>query len=213
MAEFLLGMRVLNTSMRVIAGQWKKQKLDLPPREYARPTKDRVKESLFNIIESKLLREFEEPISWSDILFIDGFSGSGSIGIEALSRGAGHIFFIENNREVMSVLNRNVSFLKPKPEQKNISLFQDFKNMPDIVEFVKKENIQFGYFIIFLDPPYKQDLEKMAFECLKSKGYLSQKGFLILEESSDYVYSDILSDLYLKDQRSFGQSQLLLFEF
>lgn len=199
--------------MRVISGKWKKQKLDLPPKEYARPTKDRVKESLFNIIESKLLRVDHQPICWSDILFIDGFSGSGSIGIEALSRGAGHVIFIENNREVMSVLKQNIISLKPKPEQKKITLFQDFKNMPDIGEFLKKENIQFGYVIIYLDPPYGQDFEKIAFECLKSKGYLSQKGFLILEESSDYVYLSIWSELYLKDQRSFGQSQLLLFEF
>lgn len=197
--------------MRVISGKWKKQRLDLPPKEYARPTKDRVKESFFNILENKLLNGYEHKISWSQVLFVDGFSGSGSIGIEALSRGAGHVIFVENNIHVVSALRQNLSSLKPTIDQNNITLIKEFNDLPQVNEIKQVRN--FDFVCIYLDPPYGQGLEKNALFFMQSKNYFDTKGVLILEESIEYQDNGALFNVSLKDQRFFGQTKLLLFSF
>lgn len=88
--------------MRVIAGRARSLKLKVPQGEGTRPTTDRIKETLFNILQGEIL----------GCTFVDLFAGSGGIGIEALSRGARYAWFAENNREAVSCITKNLSFTK-----------------------------------------------------------------------------------------------------
>ncbi len=213
MGVFWRGMKVLRVSMRIISGQWKKQRLDLPQSTDARPTKDRVKEALFNILESRMLKNDDIPYHWNDILFVDGFAGSGSIGIEAMSRGAGHVVFVENNLNVIKVLETNVSKLKPAPHQKQTSMVKAFKNLLDVANVCHQTNKTFGRIIVYLDPPYLQGLEKIAIQSLLEKKFFSKKGLLIIEESDQYCELPQDSFLKLVEERRFGKSKLLMYEF
>ncbi|MBA4249380.1 MAG: 16S rRNA (guanine(966)-N(2))-methyltransferase RsmD [Candidatus Puniceispirillum sp.] len=199
--------------MRIIAGQWRKQKLDLPQATDARPTKDRVKESLYNILESRLLKSDILSCDWKDVLFIDGFAGSGSIGIEAMSRGAGHVVFVENNLNVIKVLKTNISKLKPAPQKSQTSMVKEFKHLLDVENVCHQTNKTFGRVIIYLDPPYLQGLEKKAIQLLFDKNYFSKKGLLIIEESDQHCALPQESFLSFLEERYFGKSKLVMYEF
>ena len=130
--------------MRIISGYYKGKKIQLPKDKLTRPLKDLTKESIFNIIKhSKLL---DVKIENSNIL--DLFSGVGSFGLECLSRGAANVTFVENYKEVLVVLKKNIESLKR----------QNYTHIIEKDIFAKKTlgalNNKFD--IIFMDPPYKE---------------------------------------------------------
>ena len=130
--------------MRIISGNYKGKKILLPKDKLTRPLKDLTKESIFNIIKhSKLL---DVNIENSNIL--DLFSGVGSFGLECLSRGAENVTFIENYKEVLIVLKKNLESLKK----------QNFSHILEKDIFAKNtlEALNNKFDIIFMDPPYKE---------------------------------------------------------
>ena len=130
--------------MRIISGNYKGKKILLPKDKLTRPLKDLTKESIFNIIKhSKLL---DVNIENSNIL--DLFSGAGSFGLECLSRGAANVTFVENYKEVLVVLKKNIDNIK----QKNFSKIVEKNIFLDST--LKILNNKFD--IIFMDPPYKE---------------------------------------------------------
>ena len=128
--------------MRIISGYLKGKKIDLPKDNLTRPLKDMVKESIFNIIDHS--NNFDSEIKGSKIL--DLFSGSGSFGLECLSRGAEKVFFNENYDKALEILEKNIKILDC--EKKSIILktdcFQLSKNFKEKVD------------LIFMDPPFKE---------------------------------------------------------
>ena len=130
--------------MRIISGTKKGKKILLPDPEITRPLKDNVKENIFNI----LLHNIKFKINFQDSKVIDFFSGSGSFGLECISRGAQSVKFIENNSKTANTLYRNLSnnFDKSKFE----IIKKDFFLL-DKLNIIKNFNPN----IIFLDPPYK----------------------------------------------------------
>ena len=148
--------------MRVIAGRARSLKLKVPQGEGTRPTTDRIKETLFNILQGEIL----------GCTFVDLFAGSGGIGIEALSRGARYAWFAENNREAVSCITKNLSFTK-FADQATLLKGDVFNSLSLIRE--KEADI------IFMDPPYGCGFEESLFTSLSRMPYVTENTLLILE--------------------------------
>ena len=128
--------------MRIISGKFKKQKLILPDPKITRPLRDYVKESLFNLLTHSSLLQFQFEKS----TILDVFSGSGSFGIECLSRGASHVTFVENNKKSFEVLKNNIQNFSILNEGNLI--FGDFLKVQLNFSLTKPN-------LIFLDPPFQ----------------------------------------------------------
>ena len=128
--------------MRVIAGTARSLQLKAPLGDHTRPTTDRVKETLFNMIQGEI----------PGCVFLDLFAGSGGIGIEALSRGATFAVFVENDKNAQVCIEDNLAHTKFKP--KTVLCKQDV--------FVSLQSLEYKYQfdVIFMDPPYDQELER-----------------------------------------------------
>ena len=179
--------------MRVISGKFKKKKILLPDPKITRPLRDYVKESLFNLLtHTKLLNfKFEKSI------VLDIFSGSGSFGIECLSRGSEKAIFIEKNKDTLSILNKNIkNFLLSA--QSNV-IFDDFLKIN--LNEVLKENVN----LIFLDPPFECVFLKEIFDKLREcHDQLSECLIMIhYEKNNDFKFDDYL-DIVVK--KNYGRS-------
>lgn len=156
--------------MRVIAGKARSLRLKTPMGQDTRPTTDRIKETLFNMIQGEI----------ADCIFVDLFAGSGGIGIEALSRGAKYAYFIDNGREAAACIQENLSFTKFA--EKATLLKQDvFSALPIIHE--KEADV------IFMDPPYMSGLERALMEALSRQIYVTGNTLLIMEAKIDADFS------------------------
>ena len=131
--------------MRIISGTFKGKKIDQPLDFKTRPLKDLTKESIFNVIKHS--NKFSIDLDCSEVL--DLFSGTGSFGIECLSRGAKHVTFVENYNMILPILKKNLRNLK---SIKNYSVIEE-----DILSNINKKITKKKYDIIFLDPPYKEN--------------------------------------------------------
>jgi 16S rRNA (guanine966-N2)-methyltransferase len=154
--------------MRVISGSARGLKLKAPDGLETRPTTDRIKESLFNIIASDL---YEAD-------FLDIFSGSGGIGIEALSRGAASAVFIDSSRKSINVINDNVNAAKVSQRAEILNM-----DMQKALTFLKGKGKTFD--IIFMDPPYSKGLTEKALEITDRFKLLKSNGYIIAEQSVD----------------------------
>lgn len=148
--------------MRVIAGSARSMPLKAPAGYDTRPTQDRIKETLFNMVQTLI----------PGCVFVDVFSGSGGIGIEALSRGARKAYFIENDAKAAACIQDNLAFTKLN--DKAVLLKQDFVQALYNV-FEKTVDI------IYMDPPYQKELEKTALMLLGNASYVTQDTIVIVE--------------------------------
>lgn len=160
--------------MRVISGSARGLKLKAPEGLDTRPTIDRIKESLFNIIANDLY----------DIDFLDVYSGSGGIGIEALSRGARSAVFIDSAKKSIDVIEKN---LKSSRLSDSATVLKS--DVFDAILKLGRENKKFD--IIFMDPPYKKGLVEETLEAIKNSKILADDGFIIAEQSSDEKEIDV----------------------
>lgn len=154
--------------MRVISGSARGLKLKAPDGMNTRPTTDRIKESLFNIIAGELY----------DISFLDLFSGSGSIGIEALSRGANNAVLVDNNSSSVAVIKENIKKAR-------------FDNRSEVLKCTAVEAVgRLGnrgnkFDIIFMDPPYSKGFVEPVLEAVVEQKLLKLQGFIIVEQAID----------------------------
>lgn len=151
-------------SMRVIAGTARSLPLKTPDGLDTRPTSDRIKETLFNMLQTDI----------PGCVFVDLFSGSGGIGIEALSRGARKAYFVENATKALSCIQQNLTFTKM--EDRAIVLKQDACSALGSI-FEKEVDI------IFMDPPYDCEHEKNVLSVLKGMRYVTEDTLIITEAS------------------------------
>ena len=126
--------------MRVIAGEFRSRRLKSIPGAATRPTPDRLRETLFDILQTRI----------AGATFLDAYAGTGSVGIEALSRGAAHAFFLERNRAALEAIRENVGSLKLESRATVVA--------GPVLLVLPKWNAE----IVFLDPPYDQDREYRA---------------------------------------------------
>ena len=170
--------------MRVIAGEARSLPLKCPDGMDTRPTTDRIKETLFNMLQTAV------PGS----VFVDLFAGSGAIGIEALSRGARKAYFAENSATAVRCIEDNLKFTKLS--DKGIVLKQDAVSALNSI-FEKEADI------IFMDPPYGQELEKQVLSVLKGFRYVQKDTLIIVEAllDTDFSYAESLGYRILKEKK------------
>ncbi len=170
--------------MRVIAGSAKRLQLKTLDGMDTRPTTDRIKETLFNMLSPYLY----------DCIFLDLFAGSGGIGIEALSRGAMEAVFVEKNPKAMACVKDNLKYTRL--DRKALTISSDVMTALYRLEGEK----QFDF--IFMDPPYNQELEKKVLEYLAESQLLADEGVIIVEASKDtsFDYLDELGFCLIKEK-------------
>lgn len=173
--------------MRVIAGKYKRTPIKtLQGEDITRPTKDMVKEALFSSIEI-----------YSDTIFLDLFSGTGAIGIEALSRGAKDVVFNDINKQAFGIIKDN---LKKVREDRTIY------NL-DYQECLKKlEGYKFDY--IYCDPPYNFKAYEEIFYYVNKESLLNKKGIIIMEVRKGTDLNETYLNMHLYKEKRYGINKL-----
>ncbi|MBP3875987.1 MAG: 16S rRNA (guanine(966)-N(2))-methyltransferase RsmD [Lachnospiraceae bacterium] len=156
--------------MRVIAGSARRLLLTAPPGLETRPTQDKIKETLFNILQMQV------PGS----VFLDICAGSGGIGIEAISRGARRAYFVENGRAAISCIQQNLH--KTGFEDKAVILRQD---AVAALRQVHEKEVD----LVYLDPPYRSDLPRRILTALDGQSYITQDTCIVVETDYDSDFS------------------------
>ena len=152
--------------MRVIAGTARSMPLKAPKGLDTRPTQDRIKETLFNILQNDI----------PECVFVDMFAGSGGMGIEALSRGAKKAYFIDNSPAAYECITDNLAFTKLADHA--IVFKQDISAA---IYNIYEKHVD----IIFMDPPYEKGIEKSVLELLTNARYCDDETVIIIESSMD----------------------------
>ena len=153
--------------VRIVSGKWRGARLAVPKGTTVRPTSDRVREALFNVISHRFLPELE------DLIGLDLFAGSGALGLEALSRGVREVAFVERDKTVFSTLERNVQRAGATAEAFNITAQKFLKGTPRPFD------------IIFLDPPYADHSLAVLLETIATGGWLSEEGLICVEHATE----------------------------
>ena len=154
--------------VRVISGYLKGRKLEGYMVETTRPTMDRVKESMFASVQDYI----------GESIVLDLFCGTGSLGIEAISMGASKCYFVDNNKNIINYLNKNISNLNIKDKCNVVQ--KDYK---EALLYFKNNNIKFN--IILVDAPYKMEVMEEVINLISEYKLLHENGILILEYSFD----------------------------
>lgn len=178
--------------MRIISGTARGTKLFTLEGETTRPTLDRVKESMFNIIQNEV----------QNSIFIDLFSGSGAIGLEAASRGAERVILCDKSKQAINIINKNIekTHLKEKVELYNLDY-----------ELLLKTKIKEQADIIYIDPPYKSDFAINAVNIILENGLVSEHSTIIIETDEEEKILRELEKIEIKitDKRKYGRAILI----
>lgn len=172
--------------MHIISGKYRGKKLKGFEVDGTRPTMDRVKESLFGMIQSYV----------GDSRVLDLFAGSGALGLEAISNGAREAYLVDNNIEAIKVIRDNI------------------KNMDDDIKVIKSDYKKFlketdeKFDIIFLDPPYRKGLMGKALRVIEERDLLKEGGLVVCE----YEYDDFETNLDLFKEKSYGFKKIKIFK-
>lgn len=172
--------------MRIISGKYKGKKLRGFNIEGTRPTMDRIKESLFGMIQTHI------PNS----VVLDLFAGSGALGLEAISNGAKKCYLIDKNIEAIKIIKENSQNIDENLKIMNI----DYK------KFLKNTEEKFD--IIFLDPPYKENQMDKSLRIIEERNLLNEKGIVICE----YEIGNPKTNLKLIKEKSYGPKKIKIFE-
>ncbi|MCC3862295.1 16S rRNA (guanine(966)-N(2))-methyltransferase RsmD [Pseudemcibacter aquimaris] len=154
--------------MRIIGGTYRGKKLIPPQDKNIRPTTDRMRETLFNMLEHGA----GPGIRGSKIL--DLFAGTGALGLEALSRSADHVTFVENNHRSMKLIKENAKLLGNPDNASYLSM--------DASKISKRSGT---FDVIFMDPPYRKDLVEPTLENILKQELLTEDGIIVAEYASD----------------------------
>lgn len=162
--------------MRVIAGTARHLPLKTVEGDSTRPTTDRIKETLFNMIQNEL---------WG-CRFLDLFSGSGAIGIEALSRGAEEAVFVEQAKKALECIRQNLTFTRLQERSRIYSC--------DVLEAIRKMEGEKPFDFVFMDPPYNQGYERDVLKLLRHSSLADMATTMIVEASQETTF-DYLEEM------------------
>jgi len=160
--------------MRVIAGKARRLLLETPAGLATRPTSDKIKETLFNILQPSL----------SGANFLDLFAGSGGIGIEALSRGARYACFVDHSRDALRCIKNNLNHTKLADDATVYGM--DWRSALLRMETEKRK-----FDVVFIDPPYDSTLAEDALRALAGSGLLNEDALVVVETSLKKEASDL----------------------
>ncbi len=180
--------------MKVISGTLKGRNIIGYDIVGTRPTMDRVKESVFGMIQNNL----------KDSIVLDLFAGSGQLGIEAISNGAKLCYFTDNNSEVIKILNENINKLNIKDKTKVI--WTDWKKF---LNECNTKNLKF--YLIFVDPPYDYDVYEKILEKVSNLDLLNDNGLIILEHAN-LSLKDRYNNLTLYKERNYGNKSVNIYK-
>lgn len=180
--------------MRIIAGKFRGRILKFPKSKLVRPTTDKNKEAIFNYLQNY--------ISFDGIKMCDIYAGSGSLGLEALSRGAAEVHFVEKNFQVSKVLKENVDSLN---SIENCKIFK-----MEAVKFSRREEHDI-YDLIIADPPFFKDDIHQLIENLFNNNFLTKNGLIIVERSIQTREKDV-NMFGIEPFKKLGDSLIYQFE-
>ena len=178
-------------SVRIIGGKWRGRKLPFPDLPELRPTPDRVRETLFNWLQPDI----------EGAVCLDLFAGTGALGLEALSRGAKTVTMVEKNKTIISNINKNIESLGSK----NVIL-----NCQNSLSWLE-QSISNQYNIVFLDPPFRQQLMIPCCTQLEKQGLLAQNAKIYLELEVEFETLSTPFNWELLRQKRAGQVNYFLF--
>lgn len=181
--------------MRVISGKARGLKLNTPKNQDVRPTTDRVKENLFNMINSYIM----------DSNVLDLFAGTGSLGIECLSRGAKNCVFVDISKESISIVKSNIK--KARVDNESVVLNADFK---DAVSRLQVQKNKFD--IIFMDPPYYKEMFVDALQKIDNAELLNEEGIIVVEHDTKDDLPDIIGRLEKTKDKKYGNTTLTFYK-
>lgn len=183
--------------MRIIGGKYKGSKLIPPDSSKIRPTSDRLKESLFSIISSN-----KYIINIESCNVLDICAGTGSLGIEALSRGAISVYFIDKDHSSVNLVRKNISKLKIDPQiNNNIKIIKD-----EATKALK--NIKKIFQIILIDPPYNTNIIEKCLLKLKEFNLINQDSYIFAESSKTETFN--YEGYQILDIKIYGNSKLTI---
>jgi 16S rRNA (guanine(966)-N(2))-methyltransferase RsmD len=179
--------------MRIIGGTAKGRRLASFRGMSIRPTSDRVREAIFNILQ----RSKDAGFPFKKVL--DLFAGTGAVGIEALSRGAETVTFVDNNPKAVKIIRKNMETC-------------GFSNMASIINMdvqpsltlLNKKGERFD--LIFIDPPYHASLTGTALNCIEETGLLNKAGIVVVESSKRMIWDGELKGMELFNRRRYGDT-------
>lgn len=176
--------------MRITAGKFKNKQIKTIESDLIRPTLSKIRESLFNVLQNDI----------ENAVFLDLFAGSGIMGIEAASRNAKEIIFIEKNPKHYKLLKTNLKTLN----------FENKTFLADSINLIEKFN-ENTFDIIYSDPPYKTDLNNKVLEILSRKKLLKNNGWLIIECNKDEDFSANIKNysFELIKEKIYGDTKVL----
>ncbi|MCX5848327.1 MAG: 16S rRNA (guanine(966)-N(2))-methyltransferase RsmD [Deltaproteobacteria bacterium] len=177
--------------MRITGGETRGRTLRFPSGSKERPTSDFLREALFNILGSL-----------QEKTFLDLFAGSGSVGLEAASRGAEEIYFAEKNKELVAVIKKNVQ---------ECSFDKNCRIVAGDIELGLRDLFrkEYKFDIIFADPPYNRNLAGETLKLLSKYQLLKKDGVIVIQHSIKEKFSEFINDnFYQADQRKYGDNAL-----
>jgi 16S rRNA (guanine966-N2)-methyltransferase len=184
--------------MRIIAGQFRGRALAVLEGAHTRPTSDRVREALFNILEHGI-----DDFAIAAVRVLDLFAGTGALGLEAVSRGAAYCLFVEEDAGARGVIRRNIEAL----------------GLTGVTKLFRRDATHLGpagtlgsFGLAFLDPPYEQGLAERALASAAKGGWLAPGAVVVIEESKRAAVA-LPPGFPLLDQRTWGDTQVAIARF
>jgi len=174
--------------MKVIAGKYKGRKIDTINDRSTRPMLGVAREGIFNSLQ----------FSFENSEVLDLFAGSGSMGIEAISRGAKYVTFIDNSTDCIKQIKKNL---------KNYESDYSVINL-DVSNYISETNS--SYDIIFYDPPFEYSSDNVNIDIKELSGNLSDKGFIVIHRHSNSPSTVLPKDVELYKEKNYGQSKILI---
>ncbi len=181
--------------MRIVAGSLRGRRLTVPAGEVVRPTSDRAREALFDVLSHGRFAGAGSP--FADRPVLDAFAGTGAFGLEALSRGARAAAFIENGREALAALRANIAALNETDRAHIVA-----------GDATRPPRALFACALAFLDPPYGSGLATPALPALTTAGWLAPDAIVVVEVGARETL-DLPGDFALLDERVYGAARLV----
>jgi 16S rRNA (guanine966-N2)-methyltransferase len=181
--------------MRIVAGRHRGRRLLAPPGETVRPTSDRAREALFNILSHGRLAA--EGIPFAGAAVLDAFAGTGALGLEALSRGAAEVLFLEQDPEALATLRRNIAALGEDAHARIIA-----------GDATRPPRAPAACTLVLLDPPYRSGVAAMALTALEAAGWLAPDALVVVELAAREELTPP-GGFILLDERVYGAARLV----
>lgn len=184
--------------MKIIGGQWRGRKIARKLNPRLRPTSNKVREAIFDILQARL----ETPIE--ELRVLDLFAGTGAFGLEALSRGAAFVSFVDNHLMTTKEIQKSIRDFQLQDSTELLC-----RGALEVIPWLHRQDRRFD--VIFLDPPYRQDWVGATLNRLEEFPLLSTKGLVIAEHDKREGLSAVEGSWKLLDTRRYGDTQISFF--